>query len=140
MFFFLVLDPIAPLAGIGGRVAVGKLRPRSGAGNPQSRRKEEYEAQLKSEMLRYRGLERLAEDANPLEWWDGHRSTFPLLRHLAERVLCVPASSASSERLFSKAGLTLTKKRASLKGTKVAQIVTVRGAIAPGVLEKYSEY
>ncbi|CAN0368991.1 unnamed protein product, partial [Laminaria digitata] len=41
------------------------------------------------------------------------------------RVLCVPASSASSERLFSKAGLVSTNLRNRLKGDKVAQIVTV---------------
>ncbi|CAM9225809.1 unnamed protein product, partial [Laminaria digitata] len=103
----------------------------------QSRRKEEYEAQLTAELLQYRGMKPLREDANPLQWWEEHRSTLPLLKELAARVLCVPASSASSERLFSKAGLTLTKQRARLTGSRVAQLVTVRGAIASGVLDNY---
>ncbi|CAN0005434.1 unnamed protein product, partial [Laminaria digitata] len=93
------------------------------AESPRDRRKEEYEAQLTSEMLQYRGLTRLEDDGHPFAWWDAHLSTLPLLRDLALRVLCVPASSASSEHLFSKAGLTLTKKRASLKGSRVAQLV-----------------
>ena len=39
---------------------------------------------------------------------------FPNLSKLARRVLCVPATSASSERMFSHAGLTVTKNRARL--------------------------
>lgn len=90
-------------------------------------------------MLRSRGLEPLEEDDNPLEWWDKHRVSFPFLQDLAARILCVPASSASPERLFSKAGLTLTAKRTKLTGPRVAQLVTVRGAIASGILDKYED-
>ena len=86
-------------------------------------------------MLRYRGLEALKSDENPLAWWDGQQKTFPLLCELARRILCVPASSAPSERLFSKAGLTFTKKRSKLTGERVGQLVTVRGAVASGVLD-----
>ena len=103
----------------------------------RSSRKEELEASLKSEVLKYRGLEPLKADDDPLAWWDECRGTFPLLHDLATRILCVPASSASSERLFSKAGLTLTAKRTRLKGQRVAQLVTVRWAITSGVLDNY---
>ncbi|CAM9650060.1 unnamed protein product, partial [Laminaria digitata] len=90
---------------------------------PHSRRKEEYEAQLRSEMLKYRGMKALRDDTDPLVWWEERSATLPLLRELALRILCVPASSASSERLFSKAGLTLTKQRSRLTGRRVAQLV-----------------
>ncbi|CAM9556763.1 unnamed protein product, partial [Hapterophycus canaliculatus] len=88
-------------------------------------RKIKYEAQLTSEVLRYKGLGRLPMDRNPLAWWDSHQQSLPLLREIAMRVLCVPASSAASERLFSKAGLTETKLRNRLRGPKVAQLVTL---------------
>ena len=39
---------------------------------------------------------------------------FPILSQLCRRVLCIPATSASSERLFSTAGLTITNDRARL--------------------------
>lgn len=106
---------------------------------PRAVRKEEYEAALKAEILKYKGLAPLGEDGNPLAWWAQHRATMPLLQELAARILCVPASSASSERLFSKAGLTLTAKRTRLKPDRVAQLVTVRGAIASGVLDNYHD-
>ncbi|CAN0335282.1 unnamed protein product, partial [Scytosiphon promiscuus] len=89
----------------------------------RSSRKEELQASMKSKVLKYRGIEPLVVGDNPLAWWDERRGTFPLLHDLASRILCVPASSASSERLFSKAGLTLTAKRTRLTGSRVAQLV-----------------
>jgi hypothetical protein len=51
---------------------------------------------------------------NPLEWWRIKAQQFPLLSELAIRYLCVPATSAPSERVFSSAGLTIAKECSSL--------------------------
>ena len=53
----------------------------------------------------------LDPEINVLQWWSIHKTEFPLLSALARSVYCHPASSASSERAFSQAGLTLTSKR-----------------------------
>ena len=48
-----------------------------------------------------------------LAWWQVQEKTLSLLSILARRMLCVPATSAPTERVFSVAGLTLSKNRAS---------------------------
>lgn len=50
---------------------------------------------------------------DPLAWWQVQEKTLPLLSILAWRMLCVPATSAPTKRVFSVAGLTLSKNRAS---------------------------
>ena len=61
-----------------------------------------------------------------------HRST---PGDVAARHLCTSASSASSERFFSKTGLTMTKKRMRLAGDSIARILSVRGVIVSGLVD-----
>ncbi len=51
---------------------------------------------------------------NPLDWWRDNATTYPNLALLALEYLAIPATSAPSERVFSRAGKLLTMKRASL--------------------------
>jgi hypothetical protein len=44
-------------------------------------------------------------DDNIFEWWKNNKEKFPLLAEGAKILLCVPATSVSSERTFSIAGL-----------------------------------
>jgi hAT family C-terminal dimerisation region len=46
--------------------------------------------------------------SDPLQWWQVQEKILPVLSILARRVLCVPATSAPTERVFSVAGLTLS--------------------------------
>ena len=48
---------------------------------------------------------------NPLLWWKKQIGCFPNLAHVAKKYLCVGATSVSSERMFSKSGNILNKKR-----------------------------
>ena len=50
---------------------------------------------------------------NPLSWWEREQPTFPILVQLAVEFLCIPATSAPSERVWSQAARVLTTKRAS---------------------------
>ncbi len=51
---------------------------------------------------------------NPLSWWSLNGRKFKYLSILASRILCIPATSAPSEHIFSTAGLTISKDRARL--------------------------
>ena len=53
---------------------------------------------------------------------------YPSLAKYARRVLAIPATSASSERVFSTAGQIVTKKRARLTGDAVTLLVWLKGA------------
>ena len=61
----------------------------------------------------------IPRDNDALEWWKMNASRFPRLAEIARRLLCVPASSTASERLFSTAGSTVSKIRNSLKPENV---------------------
>ncbi|KAH6942575.1 hypothetical protein HPB50_008067 [Hyalomma asiaticum] len=50
-----------------------------------------------------------------LEWWEAHRRKYRGLSFLAKKVLCIPSTSASSERNFSAAGYVLQDRRTCLK-------------------------
>ena len=58
---------------------------------------------------------------DPLSWWKAvdKAGKFPVLCRLAERFLCIPATSAPSERIWSRGGGVLTAKRNRL-GSAVA--------------------
>ncbi|KAL3761407.1 hypothetical protein ACHAWU_007366 [Discostella pseudostelligera] len=51
---------------------------------------------------------------NPLDWWRDNSTKYPNLALLALEYLAIPATSAPSERVFSRAGRLLTMKRALL--------------------------
>ena len=53
-------------------------------------------------------------DMTVLQWWGRYHVRYPEIANLARRRLCAQASSATSERAFSKAGLVLSNKRQRL--------------------------
>ena len=64
-----------------------------------------------------------ARKTNVLEWWKLNESRFPNIAKLAKAVMCIPATSAPSERLFSAAGHIVNKRRTCLKPENVDVIL-----------------
>lgn len=60
---------------------------------------------------------------NPLTWWEEKKHIYPRLYQLMKQRLCVPASSTTCERAFSKAGQLLMERRNRLKSKYVTQII-----------------
>mmetsp|Transcript_26059 Transcript_26059/g.37379 ORF Transcript_26059/g.37379 Transcript_26059/m.37379 type:complete len:203 (+) Transcript_26059:1666-2274(+) len=71
----------------------------------------------------------------PLTWWKVNELKFPLLSHLAQRLLCIPATSAPSERVFSNAGLTIAKDRARLAPETAGELIFLHDALP--AIKKY---
>jgi len=62
-------------------------------------------------------------DTDILNFWKSQNEKFPLLSRLARQTLCIPASSASSERVFSVSGRIIEERRSRLKGETVDSLV-----------------
>ena len=60
---------------------------------------------------------------NPLDWWRMNAGLFPALSVIARRTLCIPATSAPSERLFSSAGSVVSPKRTKLDPHLAADMI-----------------
>lgn len=67
-----------------------------------------------------------SEDPNMLlSWWKLRQHCFPNLSRLARKILAIPATSASAERNFSRAGLVVSDKRSSISAQNVNDILLI---------------
>lgn len=62
---------------------------------------------------------------NPLLWWHVRKPVYPLLYQYILKRLNIVATSVPCERIFSKAGLTLTNRRRRLKAKKLSQLLFI---------------
>ena len=66
------------------------------------------------------------EDSDILEYWKTNRKKFPLLGRLARKFLCIPASSATSEQVFSRAGNAVSEQRTNLSIDNIEMLVYMK--------------
>jgi hypothetical protein len=87
------------------------------------------EMRVDMELNYYKGLKGLSVKvaagafSDPLTWWLLNANMLPILSTLARRLLCVPATSAPSERVFSVAGLTISKCRTSVQPQHASDLI-----------------
>ena len=63
---------------------------------------------------------------SPLTWWKDQEYTYPLLAKVARNLLCIPATSVPSERVFSTAGDIVTQQRSSIKPKHVDMLIFLK--------------
>ena len=78
---------------------------------PAALRLNGYIAVARAELQVFAGEPGLEMHKDPLVWWSERQGKMRWLSAVARKVLCIPATSAASERLFSAAGFTVTKLR-----------------------------
>ena len=76
-----------------------------------------------AELNQYFAEKVATRDTDPLRWWSMNEFRFKTLAQVARSILCVPATSTASDRLFSTAGLTVTNLRSCLKPDNVDAFV-----------------
>ncbi len=65
---------------------------------------------------------------DPFLWWKDRVQLLPTLSRLARRYLCIPATSAPSERVLSHDGLTIANARANLLPDNAAAAIFLHDA------------
>ncbi|XP_060786971.1 E3 SUMO-protein ligase ZBED1-like [Neoarius graeffei] len=75
------------------------------------------------EVQSYFQSETIDAEKDPMIWWRDAKAIYPRLSKLARKYLCIPATSSSSERVFSTSGNIVTCLRASLKPDHVNRLV-----------------
>lgn len=85
------------------------------------------ESRIKTEVEAYMKVPPIELNQNCLLWWKvvGEKN-FPVLSRLAKCLLCIPATSVPSERVFSTAGDIVTQRRAALKGKHVDMLIFLK--------------
>jgi hAT family C-terminal dimerisation region len=73
-----------------------------------------YRQERHDEIEEYAMIKETGFTTCPFKWWASQESRFPILSQLAKKYLAIPATSASSERLFSDAGNVMTVRRINL--------------------------
>lgn len=63
------------------------------------------------------------------EWWNGNRKSYPKLFRLFARISCIPASSASGERVSSRTGLIVSSLRSTILPENVNNLIISRNEI-----------
>ena len=86
------------------------------------------QTRIAAEIKAYKGERQIVATADPLKQWRLKSRDYPLLSLVARKWLAVPASSAASERMFSSAGLTVSKKRTLLGSERVSTLVFLKTA------------
>ena len=79
-----------------------------------------------TEVNKYLNLPCITEEENPLDYWKEEKDTFPVLSSLACKYLCIPASSAPVERLFSIAGKVFRPERCRISDERFQQLMMIR--------------
>ncbi|XP_019715163.1 zinc finger BED domain-containing protein 1-like [Hippocampus comes] len=81
------------------------------------------EESVRKELTVYLQTTEVDSDVDPFDWWKCHQTNFPHVAKLARHYLCIPATSAPSERAFSTDGNMVPCHRAALKPDAVDRLV-----------------
>ena len=99
---------------------------RYGATYTHKRGKSTAKENVIKEVDKYLGDAPSEKTVDILDFWRVNAGKYPMLARLARRILAIPASSASSERVFSSAGNIFTVRRANLSVSKMEQLVFMK--------------
>ena len=78
---------------------------------------------VSKELENYLKERKLKVDEDPFAWWRNRRDEYPLMSKLARKYMAVEGTSTPAERVISRLGAVLTKRRQSLTGDMFSKIM-----------------
>ena len=75
---------------------------------------ESFDIRKDREIQTYMNERTVSRKDDVMKWWKSNSTRYPLLQLAARHVLAIPATQATSERLFSAAGNIVTSNRSKL--------------------------
>jgi len=78
------------------------------------------------ELTQYLSRVQIPRQSNPLSWWRDSSHLFPRVAAVVRTLLCAPATSVPSERIFSLAGEVFSKKRCRLGAEKANKMIFLK--------------
>lgn len=81
---------------------------------------------IERELKHYFDMPKPDAKVNILQWWQSVRHTLPILAKVARGVLCIPAASSSSERVFSASGSIVSDKRHNLATSTTKKLTLIK--------------
>ena len=94
-------------------------------GEPSEKTKKTNNIEAQIEVYLNKLPKMIDPDGDILGYWKSHEVSVPDLARFARSILCIPASSASSERLFSQAGRIITTQRTAISSSRAEQLVFI---------------
>ena len=80
-------------------------------------------SQAERELKSFEAERKLDPNDDPFQWWRNRKLKYPLLSQLARKYLAVMGTSTPAERVFSKMGRVLEKKRLGMKETLFSSLM-----------------
>ncbi|XP_065672124.1 uncharacterized protein LOC136089951 [Hydra vulgaris] len=116
--------------------AIIDMKKRDGSESPTSNKissptlleseEDEQEDEAQNEVTLYVEEGCVHKDSNILQYWNNQQNKFPYPTRLARKMLCIPASSSTSERVFLTAGNILTERRTCLSIDNIEMLVFMK--------------
>jgi hypothetical protein len=85
-------------------------------GNGLSDSEDDNSEGAKAELERYKMEKKIKSDSCPFVWWRSRKAEYPMMSRLARKYLAVQATSTAAERVMSRLGIILEKRRQAMTG------------------------